>query len=80
MEAPKPTFEVIDYESLNKFLLGTLSGVRRKEVALDEATVISQVSDKVIKNNLTAIMHKKLIGDKEPLDFFSLKDKQVLIG
>lgn len=65
-----PTYEVVDYESLNKFLLGTLKSIRKKEIAIEEAQAISQISDKIIKNNLTAIMEAKRIGNEEPLEFF----------
>lgn len=80
MIEPKPTYEVTNYESLNKLLMGTLAGIRRKEIAVEEATAISQVSDKIIKNNLTKIMDSNRRGDKTEIEFFSPSDKQVLIG
>ena len=75
-----PTFEVTNYETLNKFLLGTLSSIRRKEISIEEAQAISQVSDKIIKNNLTKIMDAKRMNSSNPIDFFEPSDKQVLIG
>lgn len=77
---PRQSPEITNYESLNKFLMGTLAMIRRKEINLDEAEKIAQVSDKIIKNNLTAIMEKKRLGDDTPLDYFQPSDKQVLIG
>lgn len=77
---PEPTYEVTNYESLNKFLLGTLRDVRKKELSLEEAQAISQISDKIIKNNLTMIMEARRVGSSEPIDFFIPEPKQVLIG
>lgn len=77
---PQPTYEVTNYETLNKFLLGTLSAIRRKEISLEEATAISQISDKIIKNNLTKIMDAKRMGSEEAINFFEPADKQVMIG
>ena len=80
MTKPDIKPEVTNYESLNKFLLGTLASIRRKEIAIDEACAISQVSDKIIKNNLTKIMYEKMMGNKAQIEFFEPSDKQVLIG
>ena len=66
----EPTYEVTNYESLNKFLLGTLKSIRKKEIAIEEAQAISQISDKIIKNNLTAILEAKRTGDETPIEFF----------
>lgn len=77
---PEPTYEITNYESLNKFLLGTLRDIRKKEIEVDEAVAISQISDKIIKNNLTMIMEAKRIGSEKPIPFFEPTNKQVLIG
>lgn len=77
---PEPSYEVTNYESLNKFLLGTLRDVRKDEISIEKAQAISQISDKIIKNNLTAIMEAKRIGSDEKLEFFEPKEKQALIG
>jgi len=61
---------VVDYKSLNKFLMGTLAQIKRKEISMEEAEAISKVSDKIIKNNLTAILESKRIGADRPLEFF----------
>ncbi len=76
----EPTYEVTNYETLNKFLLGTLRDIRKKEIALEEAQAISQISDKIIKNNLTMIMEAKRVGDDTRIAFFEPSNKQVLIG
>jgi len=77
---PEPTYEVTNYETLNKFLLGTLRDIRKKEIAIEEAQAISQISDKIIKNNLTMIMEAKRIGNSNPIEFFDPSNKQVMIG
>jgi hypothetical protein len=76
----EPTYEVTNYETLNKFLLGTLRDIRKKEIAIEEAQAISQISDKIIKNNLTMIMEAKRIGDDNKIKFFEPVNKQVMIG
>lgn len=76
----EPTYEVTNYETLNKFLLGTLRDIRKKEISIEEAQAISQISDKIIKNNLTMIMEAKRIGNSNSIDFFEPSNKQVIIG
>jgi hypothetical protein len=76
----EPSYEVTNYETLNKFLLGTLRDIRKKEIAIEEAQAISQISDKIIKNNLTMIMEAKRIGSNERILFFEPSNKQVMIG
>lgn len=70
----------VTYEMLNKFLAGTLAQIKRKEISLEEAQTIAKVSDKIIKNNLTAIMDKNRRNDKSDIEFFIPSDKQILIG
>lgn len=76
---PQRSPDVTNYESMNKFLTGTLNLIRKKEISLEEAEAISKVSDKIIKNNLTAILERKRIKDETPLDFF-ISENQLLIG
>lgn len=76
----EPTYEVTNYETLNKFLLGTLKDIRRKQITIEEAQAISQISDKIIKNNLTMIMEHKRTNNDDEIDFFKPINKQVLIG
>jgi hypothetical protein len=76
----EPTYEVTNYETLNKFLLGTIRDIRKKEISIEEAQAISQISDKIIKNNLTMIMEAKRMGSSEPIEFFEPSNKQVMVG
>jgi len=80
MSTPQPTFEVTNYETMNKFLMGTLTGIRNKSVKVEEAQAISQVADKIIKNNLTMILESKRTNNDAPIEFFHNKAKQIMIG
>lgn len=65
-----PNYEPVNYSTLNKFLLGTLAMVRRKDISFEEAEAIAKLSDKVVKNNLTKIMDDNRRGNKGINDFF----------
>lgn len=67
MATMQPTYELKNAEDLNKFLYGTLRDIRKKEITVEEAGAISQVADKIIKNNLTRIMYKKLTNSSAPI-------------
>lgn len=71
----KKTTSVSNFETLNSFLLETLNGIRSKKISIEEAQAISQVSDKIIKNNLTMIIESKRVGDETPIDFFKSTKK-----
>lgn len=76
----EPTYEVINYDTLNKFLLGAIRDIRKKEISIEEAQAISQITDKIIKNNMTMIMEQKRLNNTLPIEFFEPKTNQVLIG
>ena len=69
----------VDYESLNTFLLGTMAEAKRKEITSELADSISKLADKVVKNNLTAIMDKNRRGDKSLIPFFETEAAKILI-
>ena len=71
----KKTTSVSNFETLNSFLLETLNGIRSKKISIEEAQAISQVSDKIIKNNLTMIIESKRVGEETPIDFFKSTKK-----
>lgn len=79
MIKPIPTFDPTNAESLNKFLLGTLSGIRRKEIAVEEAHVIAKISDKIIKLNLARIINANRNNNLDPIDFFTPTIVQITI-
>lgn len=69
----------VDYESLNSFILGTMAEIKRKEISNETGDTIAKLADKVIKNNLTAIMDKNRKNDKSPLPFFDTEASRLLI-
>lgn len=76
-DAPKKTVKApVDYQSLNKFLLGTLAEVKRDEIQLDKATTIAQLSTVVIKNNLSAILYDEKHGINRKNNFFEGDDQK----
>jgi hypothetical protein len=66
----EPVYDITDAESLNKFLLGSLSELKRNELQLDKADAISKLADKVVKLNLTRLLYKKAVNSEVPIDFF----------
>lgn len=77
---PQRVPEVLDYKSLNKFLMGTITGIKTKETTIEEADAISKIADKIVKNNLTAIMYMKAKNNELPLDFFEAVENQTLLA
>lgn len=80
MKAPERKPEVVNADTLNKYLLGVIAGIKSKEVTIDEADAISKVSDKIIKLNLTRIMYKKEKKSDLPIDFFESSENNLLIA
>lgn len=80
MQTPPKTYQVeTNYNGLNRILFGTLEEIKRKEIDLETATVISQIADKIIKNNLTAILDKKRRTDDSPIPYFDNVEDRILI-
>lgn len=81
MKAPEKVITApVDYESLNKFLLGAMAETKRKEIDVDTADAISRLADKVVKNNLTKIMDAKRRSSDTPIDFFEPLENRMLIS
>lgn len=64
----------VDYESLNKFLLGTIAEIKREEITIEKAQAIAQLADKVIKNNLSRVLYDKELGISRKNEFFEPKN------
>lgn len=79
-KAPERKPEIINAESLNKYILGCIAGIRTKEVSHEDAEAISKLSDKAIKLNLTRLMYKKEQKNDLPIDFFESAEKNMLIA
>lgn len=66
-----PSMEVKNYDTLNKFLMETITKITTKRITVEEAGAISQIADKIVKNNLTKIMYTKMTGTQEKkIEFF----------
>lgn len=65
--------KVVDYESLNNFLMESVNEVDDSKVSFEKAKAISQLTDKIISNNISKILESKRIGDKTPITFFKAK-------
>jgi hypothetical protein len=57
-----------------------IEGVRRKEEEVEVADAVSKLTDKVIKNNLTAIMYMKARNKEIDMDFFDGVENTLLIS
>ena len=66
----EPTYEIKNYDDLNKFLAGVLKDVRRGVIKGDTACAISVVADKINKNNVNRLQYQKQIDSKDTIDFF----------
>ncbi|GAB4000771.1 hypothetical protein GCM10028807_54700 [Spirosoma daeguense] len=67
MSKVMPNYELQNDIDLSKFLLGAIRDVRKNELDLDKATVISQLADKYTKNEIMRCLKAK-IQKKELLD------------
>lgn len=77
----EPSFEIHNGDQFRKVLVGCITSIRRRDKKIDlaEAEVISQLADKINKHNLLEIMHKKLMGDTTPIEFFQSAASQMMI-
>lgn len=71
---PEPTYEIKTAEDLEKFLLGLLRDIRKKQVDLDTARALSLIADKINKNGVNQIVYKNLTGHKIPIPFYEPKE------
>jgi hypothetical protein len=75
---PQPTFDLQTDADLSKFLLGSIRDVRKNELDVDKATVISQLADKYTKNEMMRCVKAKLLGRLDSLDITSEINKQLM--
>lgn len=74
----EPTYEIDTDLGLSKFLLGAIRDVRKNELDVDKATVISQLADKYTKNEMMRCVKAKLLNDMESLDVGAEMNKQLM--
>ncbi len=73
-----PTYELKNDLDLSKFLLGAIRDVRKDELAVDKATVISQLADKYTKNEIMRCLKAKMTKDNRSLDLDSEINKALI--
>lgn len=74
----QPTFDLKTDADLSKFLLGAIRDVRKNELDVDRATVISQLADKYTKNEMMRCVKAKLLDQVEALDIGAEINKQLM--
>lgn len=65
---PTPNYEMKNDIDLSKFLLGAIRDVRKNELDVERATVISQLADKYTKNEIMRCLKAKISKDNSALD------------
>ncbi len=75
---PQPTFDLKSDADLSKFLLGAIRDVRKNELEVDKATVISQLADKYTKNEMMRCVKARLLDQVDQLDITSEINKQLM--
>lgn len=63
-----PTYELKNDADLSKFLLGAIRDVRKNELDVDKATVISQLADKYTKNEVMRCLKAKIQKSNDHLN------------
>ncbi len=77
MKAAIPSYELNHDQDLSKFLLGAIRDVRKDELAVDKATVISQLADKYTKNEIMRLMKNKFLKT-DHFDIANEANKQLM--
>ncbi|HVY53201.1 MAG TPA: hypothetical protein VHA13_01630 [Gammaproteobacteria bacterium] len=63
-----PTYELKNDADLSKFLLGAIRDVRKNELDVEKATVISQLADKYTKNEIMRCLKAKITKKNDTLN------------
>ncbi len=64
----QPTYELNNDHDLSKFLLGAIRDVKKNELDVERATVISQLADKYTKNEIMRCLKAKITKDNGALN------------
>lgn len=64
-----PSYELKSDLDLSKFLLGAIRDVRKNELDVEKATVISQLADKYTKNEIMRCLKAKIRKNNDDLNF-----------
>jgi len=74
----QPTYDLKTDADLSKFLLGAIRDVRKNELDVDRATVISQLADKYTKNEIMRCVKAKLLDKVDELNVSAEINKQLM--
>lgn len=74
----KPTFDLQTDADLSKFLLGAIRDVRKGDLDVDRATVVSQLADKYTKNEMMRCVKAKLLDRLDTIDIGAEMNKQLM--
>lgn len=78
MSKQQPTFDLRTDADLSKFLLGAIRDVRKGDLEIDQATVISQLADKYTKNEMMRCVKAKMLDRLDSIDVKSEMNKQLM--
>jgi len=73
-----PTYDLKNDHDLSKFLLGAIRDVRKNELDVETATVISQLADKYTKNEIMRCLKAKITKQNDALDLGSEINKALM--
>jgi hypothetical protein len=74
----EPTYELKNAEDLSAFLLGAVRDVRKNELDLDKAEVLSKLADKYTKNELMIYITGKKAKANKSFDLNGEVNKQLI--
>ena len=63
-----PTYELKNDSDLSKFLLGAIRDLRKNELDVERAVVISQLADKYTKNEIMRCLKTKITKQNDDLN------------
>ena len=79
MSKINPTFDLQTDADLSKFLLGAIRDVRKGDLGVDQATVVSQLADKYTKNEMMRCVKAKMLERLDTIDIKAEMNKQLMV-
>ena len=77
-DTKQPTYDLKTDADLSKFLLGAIRDVRKNELDVEKATVISQLADKYTKNEIMRCLKAKMLHKADEIDVTAEINKQLM--
>lgn len=75
-----PTYELKNDHDLSKFILGAIRDVRKNELDVETATVISQLADKYTKNEIMRCLKAKISKHNDTLNLDAEINKALIFN